>query len=102
MMGMGGISIWQLLIILVIVLLIFGTKRLTGLGSDLGNAIKGFRSAMKDGEAEAETQEPQKLEQTDARRTAESGSAASGASSGTGQASATGAAPGADQNKPKV
>jgi len=47
-MGLGGISIWQLLIILVIVLLLFGTKRLRSLGSDLGGAIKGFRSAMKD------------------------------------------------------
>ena len=47
-MGLGGISIWQLLIILVIVLLLFGTKRLRSLGSDLGGAIRGFRSAMKD------------------------------------------------------
>ena len=45
-MGIGGISIWQLLIILVIVLLLFGTKRLRGLGSDLGAAIKGFRSSV--------------------------------------------------------
>ena len=49
-MGFGGISIWQLLIILVIVLLLFGTKRLRNLGTDLGNAIKGFRGAMSDGE----------------------------------------------------
>ena len=45
-MGMGGISIWQLLIVLVIVLLLFGTKRLKNIGSDLGGAVKGFRSAM--------------------------------------------------------
>ena len=45
-----GINIWQLLIILVIVILLFGTKRLRGLGSDLGGAIKSFRSAVKDGE----------------------------------------------------
>jgi sec-independent protein translocase protein TatA len=44
---MGGISIWQILIILVIVLLLFGgTKRLKNLGSDLGNALKGFRKAI--------------------------------------------------------
>ncbi len=43
---MGGISIWQLLIILVIVVMLFGTKRLKGLGSDLGDAIKGFRNSM--------------------------------------------------------
>ncbi|MFZ5654363.1 MAG: Sec-independent protein translocase subunit TatA [Pseudomonadota bacterium] len=47
-MGLGGISIWQLLIILVIVMLIFGTKRLKNLGSDLGGAIRGFRNAMGD------------------------------------------------------
>nr|WP_246125256.1 Sec-independent protein translocase subunit TatA [Exilibacterium tricleocarpae] len=45
---MGGISIWQLLIILVIVLLLFGTKRLRNLGGDLGNAIKGFKKAVSD------------------------------------------------------
>ncbi len=47
-MGIGGISIWQLLIILVIVLLLFGTKRLKNLGGDLGGAIKGFKNAMTD------------------------------------------------------
>ena len=52
-MGFGGISIWQLLIILVIVLLLFGTKRLRNLGGDLGNAVKGFRKAMDDGEKES-------------------------------------------------
>ena len=46
-MGFGGISIWQLLIILVIVMLIFGTKRLKSLGGDLGGAIKSFRGAME-------------------------------------------------------
>ena len=45
-MGIGGISIWQLLIILAIVVLLFGTKRLRNLGSDLGGAIKGFRSSL--------------------------------------------------------
>ncbi|MCK5889564.1 MAG: twin-arginine translocase TatA/TatE family subunit [Methylococcales bacterium] len=45
-----GISITQLVIILVIVIVLFGTKRLRNLGGDLGGAIKGFRSAMKDGE----------------------------------------------------
>ena len=52
-MGLGGISLWQLLIILLIVVLIFGTKRLKSIGSDLGGAVKGFRSSMSDGEAEA-------------------------------------------------
>jgi sec-independent protein translocase protein TatA len=44
-----GMSITQLLIILVIVIVLFGTKRLRNIGGDLGGAIKGFRSAMKDG-----------------------------------------------------
>ena len=51
-MGIGGISIWQLLIILAIVIMLFGTKRLRTLGSDLGSAVKGFRKSMTDdGEA---------------------------------------------------
>ncbi|MBK8970459.1 MAG: twin-arginine translocase TatA/TatE family subunit [Hahellaceae bacterium] len=44
---MGGISIWQLLIVLAIVLLLFGTKRFRNIGADLGGAIKGFKSAMQ-------------------------------------------------------
>lgn len=51
---MAGIGIWQLVIILVIVLLLFGTKRLKNLGGDLGGAIKGFKGAMKEGENNAE------------------------------------------------
>ena len=54
-MGLGGISIWQLLIILAIVVLIFGTKRLKGMGSDLGGALKGFKDAVAtDDDAEKE------------------------------------------------
>jgi sec-independent protein translocase protein TatA len=45
-MGLGGISIWQLAIVLLIVVLIFGTKRLKSIGSDLGGAIKGFKKSM--------------------------------------------------------
>ena len=47
-MGLGGIGIWQLLIILLIVVMLFGTKKLRNIGSDLGGALRGFRSAMKD------------------------------------------------------
>ncbi|KEQ18199.1 twin-arginine translocase TatA/TatE family subunit [Endozoicomonas numazuensis] len=47
-MGLGGISIWQLLIVLLIVVMLFGTKRLKGLGSDLGGAIKGFKNSIND------------------------------------------------------
>jgi len=43
-----GISPWQLLILLVIVVLLFGTKRLRNMGSDLGNAVKGFKKSMND------------------------------------------------------
>ena len=50
-----GISIWQLLIILAIVLLLFGAKRLRNVGGDLGEAIKSFRSAVKEGEEETPT-----------------------------------------------
>lgn len=53
-MGFGGISVWQLLIVLLIVLLIFGTKRLKSVGGDLGGALRSFRKAMDtDEESEA-------------------------------------------------
>ncbi len=48
----ANISIWQLLIVLAIVIAIFGTKRLRTLGSDLGSAVKGFRSAVNEAEKE--------------------------------------------------
>ena len=53
-MGVGGISMWQLLIILLIVVLIFGTKRLKTLGGALGGAMKSFRKAMDSEEKEVE------------------------------------------------
>lgn len=52
---LSNVSIWQLLIVLVIVIAIFGTKKLKTLGSDVGGAVKGFRSAMN--EADKETTE---------------------------------------------
>ncbi len=58
-MGFGGISIWQLLIVLVIVLLLFGSKKLRSVGADLGGALKGFRGAMKEGEEETLTKKPE-------------------------------------------
>lgn len=45
---LGGISVWQLLIILAIVVMLFGTSRLKNMGSDLGSAIKGFKNSIKD------------------------------------------------------
>ncbi len=47
-MGFGGISIWSLLLILVIVILLFGTKKLRNVGTDLGGAIRSFKKAVKD------------------------------------------------------
>ncbi len=51
---MGSFSIWHWLIVLVVVILIFGTKKLKNLGSDLGGAVKGFKDGMKQGTAEPE------------------------------------------------
>lgn len=51
-----GISIWQLLIVLAIVILLFGAKRLRTLGGDLGTSIKGFRQAMKEGDNDQDDQ----------------------------------------------
>lgn len=56
-MGVGGISIWQLLIVLVIVALIFGTKKLRNIGGDLGGAVKGFKKAINDDKAAEEGEE---------------------------------------------
>jgi sec-independent protein translocase protein TatA len=51
---MGSFSIWHWLIVLLIVIMVFGTKKLKNLGSDLGGAVKGFKDGMKDGSAPAE------------------------------------------------
>ena len=55
---MGGLSIWHWLIVLAIVVLIFGTRKLRTLGGDLGSAIKNFKGALRDGENEV-TQKPE-------------------------------------------
>jgi sec-independent protein translocase protein TatA len=47
---MGSLSIWHWLIVLLIVALVFGTKKLRNIGTDLGGAVKGFKEGMKDGE----------------------------------------------------
>lgn len=63
-MGIGGISIWQLLIVLAIIVLLFGTKKLGSLGSDLGSAIRGFKDSVK-GDEKAEDEAPtQQAEQS--------------------------------------
>lgn len=50
---MGTFSIWHWLIVLLIVVMVFGTKKLKNMGSDLGGAVKGFKDGMKDGSADA-------------------------------------------------
>ncbi len=61
-MGLGGISMWQLLIVLLIVVLIFGTKRLKSIGGDLGGALKSFRKAMDSDEKDTDD-EPERIEE---------------------------------------
>ncbi|MFQ5546341.1 MAG: Sec-independent protein translocase subunit TatA [Acidiferrobacterales bacterium] len=58
---MGGIGIWQLLIILLIVVLVFGAKKLRNIGGDVGSAIKNFKQAVKEGEDDGE-EEAQRAE----------------------------------------
>lgn len=57
---MGSLSIWHWLIVLVIVMLVFGTKKLRNIGSDLGGAVKGFKDGMKDASSEKPA-EPQQV-----------------------------------------
>lgn len=67
---MFGLGIWELLVILAIILIVFGPKRLKNLGSDLGSAIKGFRSAIK--EDEPDTGPKEKVIEGEAHRSSES------------------------------
>lgn len=57
-----GISIWQLLILALVVVLIFGTRKLRDLGGDLGSAIKSFRGALQEGQSEKGVTETEKRE----------------------------------------
>ncbi|OPX54483.1 sec-independent protein translocase protein TatA [Oceanospirillum multiglobuliferum] len=59
---LGGISIWQLLIVLGIIILIFGTKKLRNVGSDLGGAVKGFKEAVSNPEKKDEGVEKASIE----------------------------------------
>jgi sec-independent protein translocase protein TatA len=64
---MGSFSIWHWLIVLVIVVMVFGTKKLKNVGSDLGSAVKGFKDGMKDGgAADAPAQQVTNTARTDA------------------------------------
>ena len=58
-MGFGGISIWSLLLILAIVILLFGTKKLRNVGGDLGGAIRSFKKSVKDEEVTKSDAEPE-------------------------------------------
>jgi sec-independent protein translocase protein TatA len=64
-MGLGGLHIWHLLIILLIVVLIFGTKRLKAMGGDIGGAVKGFKKAMDTDDDKADAVEQRRLENED-------------------------------------
>ena len=72
-MGFGGISLWQLLIILVIVLMIFGTKKLRNMGGDLGTAIKGFKKSVKEEPADSNVIESVSTEAPENSETDETG-----------------------------
>jgi sec-independent protein translocase protein TatA len=61
---MGSFSIWHWAIVLVIVMLIFGTKKLRNMGSDLGGAVKGFKEGMKEGSADKPANEAPQVGQT--------------------------------------
>ena len=63
-MGFGGISLWQLLIVLAIIVLLFGTKKLRGIGGDLGGAVKGFKKAMSD-EQNTGKQKPEQIQKSE-------------------------------------
>lgn len=55
---MGSFSVWHWLIVLVIVMMVFGTRKLRNMGEDLGGAVKGFRDGMKEAEATAQLDKP--------------------------------------------
>jgi sec-independent protein translocase protein TatA len=61
---MGSFSIWHWIIVLLVVVMIFGTKKLRNMGSDLGGAVKGFKEGMKGGEEEAAPKQVQQAGQT--------------------------------------
>jgi len=69
---MGSFSIWHWLVVLIIVLLIFGTKKLRNMGSDLGGAVKNFKDSMKEGESNSDPEsgngaEPKKMSKDSGR-----------------------------------
>ena len=69
---MGGLSLWHWLIVLVIVVLVFGTKRLGNVGKDLGEAVKGFKKGMRDGEEDDKPSAQLRDERRDETKSADS------------------------------
>ncbi|MDR1849810.1 MAG: Sec-independent protein translocase subunit TatA [Zoogloeaceae bacterium] len=65
---MGSFSIWHWVVVLVIVVLVFGTKKLRNIGEDLGSAVKGFKKGMQEGEASAGSPVDSAPRQVDARQ----------------------------------
>lgn len=65
---MGSLSIWHWLIVLVIIMLVFGTKKLRNMGSDLGGAVKGFKEGMKEGASDTAADATQKTIDVEAQR----------------------------------
>ena len=59
---MGSFSIWHWLVVLAIVIVVFGTNKLRNVGSDLGGAVKGFKDAMKEGEATSKVEDGRTVE----------------------------------------
>ncbi len=59
---MGSFSIWHWLIVLVIVMLVFGTKKLRNVGQDLGGAVKGFKEGMKEASGDGDAAKPEQLD----------------------------------------
>ena len=59
---MGSLSIWHWLIVLLVVVLVFGTRKLRNIGSDLGGAVKGFKEGIKEGEEEPKPQDSKTIE----------------------------------------
>ncbi|OQW87246.1 MAG: Sec-independent protein translocase TatA [Rhodoferax ferrireducens] len=66
---MGSFSIWHWLVVLLIVVIVFGTKKLKNIGSDLGGAVKGFKDGMKDGGTAADDKTPEQVAQATAEKT---------------------------------
>jgi len=70
---MGSFSIWHWLIVLLVVVLIFGTKKLRNMGADLGGAVKGFKEGMRDGSAPADGADAAPKQQVGTNKTADAG-----------------------------